>query len=183
MIQMDIRSLLMNTETARPIEDLALLVAAQADHSSRFERAQLQVSFLRGRVVIFFVFGPDCGTCKYLASVLSILRQEYAEDLECIGVCVQTGCQERLSDFAQKADVRFPLTYSRTRELYPALGIPKATWLFYPTVIFIDREQRLRALFVGNHDFFKNPAENIRAVVEELISETSRPEREIEVDA
>jgi len=177
---MSIPSLLINTEQlARPIKDLTLPVTAQAGHSS----PDLRLSQLRGRVIVLFVFGVDCGTCKHLAGVLSTLCQEHAQDVECIGICVQTGCQEKLSDFADKADVRFPLTYCPTRELCPALGIPKATWLFYPTVIFIDREQRLRAFYVGNHDFFNNPDKNIRAVLDELLAEVSQAEQEAEVSA
>src|SRR5215813_9761982 len=100
-----------NTEQiARPIGDLILPIAVQADHSSLSARSGLQISLLRGRVVVLFVFGIDCGTCKYLSGLLSNICQEYAQAIECIGVCVQTGCQERLAEFAGKADVRFPLT-------------------------------------------------------------------------
>jgi hypothetical protein len=173
-------SLSTNTnQLARPIADLALPIAMQAHDSS----PHLQLSQLRGRVIIIFVFGVDCSTCRHLAGALSILRQERGPVVECIGICVQSGCQERLPDFASKADVRFPLTYCSTRELCPALGIPKATWLFYPTVIFIDQEQRRRAFYVGNHDFFKDPHKNIRAVLDELLTESLQIKQEAEVSA
>ncbi len=172
-----------NAELVKPIGDLTLQVTLPVSHDSLSKQTQLQLSTWKGRVIVLFIFGPDCGTCKHLARTLSSLSREYSRDIECIGICVQTGCRERLPDFAITADAIFPLTYCSTRELCPALGIPKGTWLFYPTVIFIDQQQRLRSIFVGNHEFFKDPEANIRLALGELIPETQQSGREVEVSA
>ena len=174
---------LLNADLAEPIEDLTLQVTIPVSHDSLSKQTQLQLSAWKGRVIVLFIFGPECGTCKHLARMLSSLGQEHSRDIECIGICVQTGCREKLPDFAVAANTIFPLTYCSTRELCPALGIPKGTWLFYPTVIFIDRQQRLRSIFVGNHEFFNDPETNIRLALGELIPETSQSVREVEVNA
>lgn len=170
-------------ESASPIKDLTMQVAMSEVQVSASGQTQTRLSEWKGQVIVLFIFGPDCGTCKHLARIISNVRREYAHDIKCVGICVQTGCREKLADFAIQTHAAFPLTYCSTRELCPALGIPKGTWLFYPTVIFIDREQRLRGLFVGNHPFFAAPEFNVQGVLSELIAETSQFSNKVEVSA
>jgi hypothetical protein len=56
-------------------------------------------------------------------------------------------------------------------------------WLFYPALIFIDQEQRLRAVFVGKHDFFQDPAANIRNALDRLLRESPHQVPQTEVIA
>jgi hypothetical protein len=174
-------------EAALPIKHLEVSVletleAHAPDHVSGLSESRLRIQDLEGRVIVFLVFGVSCGTCKHLAGVLSDLSLEYS-DVKVVGICVQTGCSEQLQDFARNIKVRFPLGYCTTRELCPALGIPASMWLFYPTLIFVDQQQRLRAVFPGKHDFFQDPTTNIRAALDQMLGEASRQVQQAEVTA
>jgi peroxiredoxin len=171
-----------NTMSMERVGDLCLPIAVLGGNYRPIEGSQVRLSSLRGQVVILFVLGIDCGACKYVAGVMSKVSQEYARDVQVVGICVQTACEERLSSFGEGAAVQFPLTYSRSRDLCTAVGIPKGTWLYYPTVIFIDRELKMRAFFVGNHDFFHDTEQNTRSLVTALLSE-ARTATEGEVNA
>jgi thiol-disulfide isomerase/thioredoxin len=131
----------------------------------------LRLTTLAGRIIVLFVFGIDCGTCRHLAGMLSEIRKEYAPAAEFIGVCVQSGCGEKLEAFREQSGATLPLAACSTRELCPALGISPATWLFYPTFIFIDPEQRMRGFVVGGSEFFEDVETNLPAAVEGLLSE------------
>jgi hypothetical protein len=175
------RTFLENVQAAQPIRDLALTLS-ESCQSREPGGHTLCLSTLQGNLIVLLVLGVDCSSCRHVAGVLSGLRKEYSS-LEVVGTCVQTGCQEKLPDFAKSTDVQFPLGYCPTRELCAAIGIPASMWLFYPTLIFVDQRQRLRAVFVGKHDFFHDPATNIRAVLDQLIRETSQQVRQTEVTA
>jgi peroxiredoxin len=139
--------------------------------SKSSEPALLALSSLIGRVIVLFVFGVDCGTCRHLSGVLSDLRREFSGSAECIGVCIQSGCEERLEAFRAESSLELPLAHSSTTQLCPALHIPRATWLFYPTLIFIDAKQRMRGYVVGGSSFFEDSAANLRKILEDLLHE------------
>jgi len=138
--------------------------------------AILSLSSLAGRVIVLFVFGIDCGTCKHLARLLSDFQDEFRPDVEFIGVCVQSGCEERLDEFRSGSGTRLKLAHFSTRQLCPALHIPPATWLFYPTLIFIDKQQRMRGYFVGGDSFFEDTPTHLRKILEELLGEQGEGE-------
>ncbi len=158
---------------ARQIDEIALPVIAG---SANREPVMLPLTTLAGRVVVLFVFGVDCGTCKHLAGLLSDFRREFAPQVEFIGVCVQSGCEERLEAFRVESGAKIKLAHCSTKQLYPALHIPPGTWLFYPTLIFIDKQQRMRGYFVGGDGFFEDTAANLRGVLEELFGERGEDE-------
>lgn len=168
-------------EKALPIKHLALPIVKRSKNGCALH-STLPLSSLEGNVIVLLVLGIDCGTCRHVAGLLSNLQVEYPI-VRVIGVCVQTGCGEQLVSFRERAEVRFPLAYCPTRELCPALGIPTSMWLFYPTLIFIDQQQRLRAVFVGKHAFFEDPAANIRTALNELLAEGSEVKPQPEVMA
>lgn len=158
-----------NTASHSPgIEEIALrLISDSADD----EPAELWLTNLAGRVVVLFVFGIDCGTCKHLARLLSDFRVEFSPQVEFIGISVQTDCEERVEVFRKDSGTHLKLAHCSTRQLYPALHIPPGTWLFYPTLIFIDQKQRMRGYFVGGSDFFADTAVNLRRILNELLRE------------
>jgi thiol-disulfide isomerase/thioredoxin len=172
-----------STKSLGPIRDLTLSLHGPTIQSGPAWDSELHLVALSGRVIVLFVLGIDCGSCKYLAGVLTNIRDRYQPQVEVIGICVQTGCQEKLADFAETADVKFRLAYCRTRDLSPALGISASIWLFYPTIIFVDQKQRLRAVFVGGHNFFLEPGTNIGVVLDELLSESPEAKAKVEVGA
>ena len=163
-------SFLKNPRSCFQIQDVALTLCGP-DHMENGENI-LSLSTLKGRSIVLLILGTDCSTCRRLASTLSEFGRRYAT-VAVVGICVQTGCGEKLPEFARSSEARFPLTYCSTRELCPALGISKLMWLFYPTLVFIDSEQRLRAVFNGKHNFFTDSEANLHTVFDQLAGETA----------
>lgn len=157
--------------------DLALSMVTEGSTQS------ILLSSLRGQVLVLFVFGIDCGTCKHLAGTLSRLQTDYLPEASFLGVCVQNACHERLSEFRQAALPTFLLASCRSRDLYDALELPKGTWLFYPTLVFIDQEQQLRGLFIGENTFFTDVDLNTRALLDFLLKRTGDRQVQMEVIA
>ncbi len=160
--------LLNSAQDAQIVDPLELRLGDEAQTAERFP--------LPRRAMVILVFGVDCGTCKVLAGLLSDLQVEYAAEMDCIGICIQNGCGEKLLTFRDALGLHFPLASCRQHELCTALGIPRTTWLFYPTLIFLDVGHRLRGYFVGGSDFYTNTAENLRLAVSELLE----PEQPLE---
>ncbi len=131
----------------------------------------LRLSSFQDRILVLLVLGVTCKHCKHVAIALSEILPEYASEVSIVGVCVQSGCAERLPEFAPGAEIHFPLAACRLRDLCPALGIAPSTWLFYPTLIFIDREQRLRGLFISGDSFFEDVEKNMRSALGQLLAE------------
>jgi thiol-disulfide isomerase/thioredoxin len=177
----------MHPPTRPPVDDLILSLAdalpshREGDRATTETGGTLSLSSMKGFLTVLFVLGIDCGTCKHIAEALSNLQDKYAAEAKFVGVCVQFGCRERLADFQSATKGRFPLGYCRTRDLSPALGIPKATWLFYPTMIFLDRNQRLRGLFIGDDEFFKDVIVNTSEALDSLLLEDEVPDDCLEV--
>jgi hypothetical protein len=137
------------------------------------EASRLLHSRDQGRATVLLVFGIDCGTCKVLAGQLSSMQQ--LSQVDCIGVCVQNGCADKLASFKEQLGLRFPLASCRQNELCRALCIPRSTWLFYPTLIFVDAEHRRRGYFVGGSSFYSNLDGNLRVAIEELLQPEQSP--------
>jgi hypothetical protein len=127
-------------------------------------------------VIVLFVFGIDCGTCRWLAGTLSKLRSTYLAEAEFVGVCVRSDCAAELVRFRHEAGAEFPLTHCRSRELCQAVGIPQGTWLFYPSLIFVDRQQRMRGFVVGGDEFFEDTETNLQAILHELAADSQSNE-------
>ena len=159
--------------TAPRIEEIALQMTPS---SSSGEPGMLSLSSLAGRVIVLFVFGIDCGTCKHLAALLSDFRGEFTARSEFVGICVQSGCEERLEAFRAESGTGLRLGHCSTRQLCSSLHLPQATWLFYPTLIFIDGKQRMRAYFVGGNSFFEDTPTNLRRTLEELLDKQKEDE-------
>ncbi len=158
----------LNPPTQSPVEEMFLSIVDKSAGEAENNGTPLRLSSLKGSIVVLFVLGIDCGTCKYLAGALSNLHYEYAPDVFFVGLCVQHGCQERLMELNEAAGAAFPLASCPSRELCSVLRIPKATWLFFPTMIFLDQQQRLRGLFIGGDDFFLDAVGNTRELLDEL---------------
>ena len=159
----------LNSAIAGPrIDEIALQLIPS---STSGDAATLSLSSLTGSVIVLFVFGVDCGTCKHLVRTLSDFRSELHPNVEIIGVCVQSGCEERLEAFRSISGAELKLAHSSTRQLCLALHLPPATWLFYPTLIFIDHKQSMRRCFIGGDSFFDDSQANLRKTLEELLAE------------
>jgi AhpC/TSA family len=159
---------LSNTTPAPRIDEISLELSPR---SGSGETTMLPLASLAGHVIVLFVLGVDCGACRHLAGWLSEFGDEFKPDAEFIGVCVQSGCEERLEAFRAESGAKLTLAHCSTRQLYPALHIPPGTWLFYPTLIFIDNKQRIRGYFVGGDSFFENTQTNLQSVLDELLRE------------
>ena len=173
----------LNNSSRDHIEDLTLSIRDPDITQPGWGEASLRLSSLKGCAIVLFVLGIDCGTCKHVAGHLSSLNCEYAPEVSFLGVCLQTGCREKLAEFDRETRVSFPLAHCLTRELCPALGIPKATWLFFPTLIFIDQDKKLRGFFVGGDVFFDDVVANTRGVLDSLLLENPQVERRTEASA
>jgi peroxiredoxin len=152
---------------ARPIDGLVLSLGGA--------EGSISLTDLEGRVIVLFVFGIDCGNCRHLARSLSNFRLNYLAEVAFIGVCVRSDCAAELVRFREETEAEFPLTHCRSRELCQSVGIPQGTWLFYPSLIFIDRQQRMRGFVVGGDEFFENAESNLQAILCELGRELYEP--------
>jgi thiol-disulfide isomerase/thioredoxin len=161
-------SLPIPTSEAPEIEDIVLRLSPSPTSS---DPLTLPVSSLAGRVVVFFVFGADCGTCKHLAGLLSGICREFTREVEVIGIYPQTGAEERLEAFRAESGTELTLAHCSNRQLCAALHIPAGTWLFYPTLIFIDQAQRMRGFVVGGDSFFEDTLASLRRILKELAGE------------
>jgi hypothetical protein len=55
--------------------------------------------------------------------------------------------------------------------------------LYFPTLIFLDAQQRLRGVFTGKDRFFEDASSNVREVLDKLFSESKSADERIEATA
>lgn len=111
----------------KPAPDFTLPVAANGDAGAR-----MQLSELRGKIVILDFWASWCGPCAVQAPILDRVARRHAEDVVVLGINVDDTADVALQ-YAKKKGLSYPILMDDGQ----AQGAYGATTL--PTVVLIDR--------------------------------------------
>jgi thiol-disulfide isomerase/thioredoxin len=137
---------------------------------------QIQLSQFKGYVCVLAFMSTECPHCQHLATVLSMMQQEYApKGVQMLGVVFNAEATTNLPNFAKTyARGMFPIGMS-TEPVVKAFvehppGIP-----YIPMIDFIDKNGVIRGQHLGANDshFFDENVEvqNIRAELDKIFKD------------
>jgi thiol-disulfide isomerase/thioredoxin len=128
----------------------------------------LNLSRLRGRVVLLNFWATWCGPCRAeIPSLVKLYKSYHAKGVEFVSLSVEIQNNVPRAEFDQflaAYDIPFPtgLASEKTLADYSTSGIPAN--------FFIDRAGRLATYFIGVH-----PEEDFETVFNQLLSEPAPP--------
>ncbi len=129
----------------------------------------VKLADFQGKLLIVDIWGTWCPPCRMEIPHFIKLRNEYADDLEIVGVNYEQGSQDEvvqtIRDFVTENGINYACVVG---DQDTQAQIPD--FRGFPTTLLIDREGQVRLKLVGYH-----PYEKLDAIVTELISE-GRPE-------
>lgn len=133
----------------------------------------IQLSQYRGKVVALALIDTECPHCQHLTGVLNDIAKEYADKgVQIVACAFNDGAAGRLPQFMDKFKPGFPVGYSTNDEVRAYLGFSPLRILYVPHMVFLDRKGVVRADILGESDFMKNPEQNVRKELDELLKTT-----------
>jgi hypothetical protein len=75
--------------------------------------------------------------------------------------------------FIQQWRPNFPTGWASREMVYSYLALPAPKNVYVPITAFIDRRFRIRSLYLGDNEFYRNEAANIQKEIEALINDSA----------
>lgn len=112
----------------------------------------LQLSDLRGKVVIVDYWGTWCPPCRAEIPHFVELRKEFGDRLAIVGMTWERGQRgdavvAKVREFARQTGIDYPLTLVTDDDLQKVPDLDA-----FPTTLFLDKQGRVRAREVGYRD-------------------------------
>lgn len=137
----------------------------------------LQLSKYKGKVVVLEILSTTCSHCQQGARVLSRIQKEFsAKDLQPLGYSLNPDAD--VPEFVRTLQVTFPVGKGTHDGALSFLQHSVLKNLYYPVMVFIDRNGMIQAQYTGTDAFLKtNEENNIRELVRKMIASgtTSAP--------
>ena len=135
------------------------------------EGKPLALAALRGKIVLVDIWGTWCPPCRREVPHLVALAKKYEEKgLAIVGLSRERGTPEEglkaVKDFVGKNEIKYPCALIDGEFLKQIPGFRG-----YPTLLFLDREGKVRLTHVG----YSTPAV-LEALVEEMLAAGKKPE-------
>ena len=132
--------------------------------------APIQVAGYKGKTVVVVFLLTTCPHCQKTVGILSKLQNEYGpRGLQVLGCAIDDMASMYVPEFVKKFQPAFPIGFSQRDPVLAFLQHPVMLRLMMPQLVFIDREQIIRAQYAGDHSIFEGDQEgNLRAVIEPL---------------
>ena len=109
----------------------------------------LQLSALRGKVVLLDFWATWCPPCKAEIPHFKELHDQYkAKGLEIIGVALDQDGEAAVRPFAQQNQINYPLSATKAQELAQAYGGVRGI----PTTFLIDKQGKIAKKYIGYQD-------------------------------
>ena len=140
------------------------------DHTGR----TIQLSALKGKVVVIEYLLTSCPTCQANARLLSRLQTEFgAQGLVVLGIAIDEGAGQRLSQFISKTNANFSVGIQKDTEAREWLQFPVVARMMMPQLAFVDRKGMVREQHSAIEPWMADAVEetNIRALLKKLLAE------------
>lgn len=134
----------------------------------------VQISDLKGKVVVVEFLLTHCPTCQASARLLSKLQTELGpKGLQVVGIAIDEGAGPKLPDFIAKTGANFPVGVLPQNGAYDFLQIPIMVRLNMPQLAFVDRKGQVREQHGAEEPWMMQTVEesNIRALLTKLLAE------------
>ena len=157
---------------------LALVSASAADprpaqpfEAVSFDGRPVSLEALKGKAAVLMFFSTDCPHCQQTAFTIDpIYRELRGRGLEIVGLSLNPTDNSGLRTFASRFQASFPLAQSSRTEFSRVAGISVMTRIFYPYLLFLDRDGIIREEHQGSEQaWFNNLESNFRAAVGKLL--------------
>src|ERR1019366_3819092 len=138
----------------------------------RLGAPSVALSQYRGKVVALAFIFTTCSHCQDLTKTLEPLSREYAlrgvQVLEC---AFNDDAKQTMPQFLQQLQPPFPVGFTNRAAAmaYLQRSVLDTRPLYVPHMVFLDRRGIIQADYLGESDFMKDPATNIRAQLEKLL--------------
>ena len=143
---------------ARPFEGVS--------HDGR----RVSLEALKGKPALLMFFSTDCPHCQRAAMVIDpIYRSLRQRGFEVVGLSLNPTDNRGLREFSQRFQASFPLTLSSRQEFSRISGVSIMTRIYYPYLLFLDRDGMIREEHQGSEQsWFDNLEENLIKAVDRL---------------
>ncbi|MDQ6708114.1 MAG: TlpA family protein disulfide reductase [Acidobacteriota bacterium] len=133
--------------------------------------APIQLTGYKGKTVVVIFLLTTCPHCQKITGILSKLQNEHGpRGLQVLGCAIDDMASMYVPDFVKKFQPAFPIGFSPRDPVLAFLQHPVMLRLMMPQVVFIDREQMIRAQYSGDHAILEGDAEEkLRAAIEPLL--------------
>lgn len=143
----------------RPAPDLAWYAA---------DGSQIQLSKHKGKVVILEVMSTTCPHCQQSAQLLSRLQAEFAGKVQVLGLAINDDANA--ADFIRTYRVNFPVGKGKREDALGFLQHSVMSPLYFPGMVFIDRNGVIQAQYHGADAFLStNQESNIRQQIQKML--------------
>ncbi len=144
---------------------------AQSFEAMSFDGRPVSLEALKGKAAVLMFFSTDCTHCQQTSLRIDpIYRELRQQGFEIIGLSLNPTDIAGLRNFASRFQASFPLTLSSRVEFSRISGISVMTRIFYPYLLFLDREGIIREEHQGSEQaWFNNLEANFRTAVEKLL--------------
>jgi thiol-disulfide isomerase/thioredoxin len=127
-----------------------------------------------GKTLIVATILTTCPHCQFTTGVLNHIAKDYAgKDVQILATAVEPMSSLNIPDFKKKFMPEFPVGYNDQNYVAKFLGLPPNTPLFFPQVVFIDRNGIVRAHFTGGDKPMEREVQekNLRETLEKTIKD------------
>ena len=137
----------------------------------RADAQPLALASFRGKVVALVFISTGCSHCQDFTRALVPIANEYAprgvQFLEC---AVNEGAMAAVPGFVQQFQPPFPVGFNTQAAVDEYLRRSILLMFYVPHAVFLDRNGMIVGDFEGASDFMKNPAENTRKLLDQMLA-------------
>jgi peroxiredoxin len=137
---------------------------------------QVLLSNYRGKITVLEILLTTCPHCQRCSSVLQQIHNEMGGDkaFSVLGAAINPNnigeARMVIPAYVARLGLKFPVGFSPREQAYRFLQADlNAGPVYMPQLVFIDREQNIRAQYAGTDEFFLDEEKNIRAKLAELM--------------
>ena len=144
---------------------------AQAFNATAFDGRPVSLAALKGKAAVLMFFSTDCPHCQQTSLRIDpIYRELRARGFEIVGLSLNQTDLAGLRNFASRFQASFPLALSSRSEFSRIAGVSVMTRIYYPYLLFLDRNGMIQEEHQGSEQaWFNNLEVNFRRAVEGLL--------------
>ena len=144
---------------------------AQPFEAVAFDGRAVSLSALKGKAAVLMFFSTDCPHCQQTSLRIDpIYRELRPQGFEIVGLSLNPTDHTGLRQFAARFQASFPLALSSRNEFARVAGVSVMTRIYYPYLLFLDRDGVIREEHQGSEQaWFDRLETNFRTAVLKLL--------------
>lgn len=144
---------------------------AQPFEAVSFDGRPVSLAALKGKAAVLMFFSTDCPHCQQTSLTIDpIYRELRGRGFEIVGLSLNPTDNAGLRNFASRFQASFPLALSSRTEFSRIAGVSVMTRIFYPYLLFLDRDGIIREEHQGSERvWFNNLESNFRTAVGKVL--------------